>query len=97
MAGDETTQTLHEHLEALGGELDTTALLQDLYDRDDVSVPWTTYILPKPDGEIAAKRVMDTYREYKDELSQQKLEELNARLSDELNRRASARRKRGDA
>ena len=89
---EETTGPLHEHLEALGGELDTLALLQDLYDRDDVSIPWATYINPVPEDELAGKRVLDTYREYKDGMTGHQIEELEKRIADERNRRESRQR-----
>lgn len=87
--------SLDAYLAQFGGELDTMALLQDLYHHEEMSVPWSAYMLPAPPAGMEAKTVMDTYRANKDEMSRQQLEELRCRIGDELNRRESAARREG--
>lgn len=95
-APDRDTVPLTEHLEALGGHLDTTELLQSLYERDDVQIDWWQYMMPADDTQLADKTVVDTFREHKDDMSKRKLEVLKNLTVDELNRR-NARERRGEA
>lgn len=97
MSTDSDKIPLNEHLDALNGHLDTTALLQDLWMDDELRIPWATYVMPADDQQMADKTVIDTYREYKDDMSDKKIEELLARLQDERNRRKSRARKAGEA
>lgn len=79
--------TFEEHMDRLGGELDTLALLQDLYDRDDVSISWTTYVNPEPPEGLNEKTVLDTFEEYREDVSDDGLDELEAAIEDERKRR----------
>jgi len=40
-------ETLNDYLDQFDGELNTEGLLNYLYRRDDISVPWTMYIHSK--------------------------------------------------
>ena len=86
-------ETLDEYLDQFDGELDGTALLQDLYQSEDAYIPWGLYLLPSPSEKLVGKRVIDTYREYKDEMTDRQVEELYCRLQDERNRRRARKRR----
>lgn len=96
MPGEEHVRpdTLTEYLDQFDGELDSVGLLQDLYRRDDVTIPWTTYILP--DDTSKGKVVRDTFRQYKDDLSMTELGTLKMLVQGERNRRRAELRRQED-
>lgn len=79
-----------EHLDRLGGELNRDAVLRDIYERDDVEIPWTSYVLAEPpeqSGELRGQVVLDTFEEYREDMTSEQVDELEQRLDDELTRR----------
>lgn len=84
---EETHTAFSDYMDALGGELDTLALLQDLYFSDEVSVPWSTYILPERSDEMSGKTVVDTFRHHQTEIPDDRLFELYERVEAERERR----------
>lgn len=78
-----------EHLDRLGGELDVDAVLRDIYEREDVDIPWTHYVhaTPEESAERRGQVVLDTFEEYCEDMTSEQVDELEQRLDDERTRR----------